>query len=258
MDAFIITFREGLEAAIAVGVIAAYLASTGRLHLERWVLAGVVAAVVASAGTGILLQNATEIIESALFEGIVYLTAAVFVTSMVVWMLRAGSRASQRIRERADAASNLGHPALQAAGVFLVTFLLVAREGLETALFLVASTIENGASTGFFVGGFGGLLAALGLGILVFSGGKRLNLKAFFGLTSVVLLALAVRFAASGVAELGEAGLFALAHSVEEALEAVSGGLGHPVALAAMALVPVAALGWSALRERQAAHVRHR
>ncbi len=247
MDAFIITFREGLEAAIAVGVIAAYLAASGRLHLERWVGGGVLAAVAASASVGILLQSATEIIEGALFEGIVYLTAAVFMISMVIWMLRTGSRASAAIKDRADAVSSWGHPALQAAGVFLVTFLLVAREGIETALFLVAAGLEGGTTPLFWGGASGGLIAALGVGAIVFVGGKRLDLKVFFATTSVVLIALAVRFTASGIEELAEASVFAISHSFEEGLELVAGTLGHPVTLALMALVPVAGLVWSAI-----------
>lgn len=253
MDAFIITFREGLEAAIAVGVIAAYLAATGRLHLEKWVAGGVIGGVVVSAGVGIFLQSATEVIEGALFEGIVYLVAAVFVTTMVVWMIRTGSRASAAIKERAEAVSGLGHPALQAAGVAIVTFLLVAREGVETALFLVASALDGGTTLAFWTGATAGLLAALGLGSLVFIGGKRLDLRLFFATTSVVLLALAARFTAKGIAEFSEAGVLAIPHALEEFLEAVGGVLGHPAALAAMALVPVMGLVWSALRQHRAA-----
>ena len=148
MDAFVITFREGLEAAVAIGVIAGYLAVTGGRALMKWVYAGVVAAVVASLAGGIALGGAAEVVENPLFEGVVYLTAAVFVTSMVVWMWRTGRTAAARIRDRVDTATEHEHAGWRAFGLFFVSFLLVAREGIETALFLVASSLGRARARG--------------------------------------------------------------------------------------------------------------
>jgi high-affinity iron transporter len=174
--------------------------------------------------------------------------AAVFVSSMVVWMWRVGRHAGTVIREHVDAVARARHPVLQGIGIFAVAFLLVAREGLETALFLSAAIMEEGASTAFLVGGLGGLVAALALGILIFVGGRRLDLRVFFSATSVVLLLLATRFAASGVEELAEAGVFSLGCGAEEVLEGVSHALGNPWALGLMAAVPIAGLVWAAVR----------
>jgi high-affinity iron transporter len=248
MDAFVITFREGLEAAIAVGVIAGYLAVTGQRSLMRWVYAGAAAAVVVSLAGGIALREAAGIVESPAFEGAVYLTAALFVSSMVVWMWRTGRTAAQRIRERVDGATEIEHYGRRAAGLSLISFLLVTREGIETALFLVASSLGEQAQASVVVGGVLGLLAAFGVAVLIVRGSQRVDLRLFFSVTSAVLLLLAVRFTAAGIAELGEAGVLPLGHSVIEALESVSRGIGSPWVMGLMAVVPLLVIGWATWR----------
>lgn len=250
MDAFVITFREGLEAAVAVGVIAGYLVVMGQKPLMRWVYAGVVVAVVASLAGGIALRGAADVVENPAFEGVVYLTAAIFVTSMVVWMWRTGRKAATKIREQVDSAVNIEHYGWRAFGLFLISFLLVAREGIETALFLVASSLGEGSSASLIVGGLLGIAAALGIAVLIIKGSEKVDLKLFFGVTSVVLLVLAVRFFAAGIAELGEAGILPIAHSVEEGLEVVSHGLGNPWVMGLLVLVPVSAIGWALVKNR--------
>jgi high-affinity iron transporter len=250
MDAFVITFREGLEAAVAVGVIAGYLAVVGQKSLMRWVYAGVIAAVAASLAGGIALRGAADVVENPAFEGAVYLTAAVFVTSMVVWMWRTGRRAATRIRESVDSAVNVDHNGWRAFALFLVSFLLVAREGIETALFLVASSLGESSSASMLVGGVLGVVAALGIAIVIIKGSEKVDLRLFFGATSVVLVVLAVRFFAAGIAELSEAGLLPAAHSIEEALETVSHGLGNPWVMGALVLVPIATIGWALVKNR--------
>ena len=251
MDAFVITFREGLEAAIAVGVIAGYLAVMGQRSLMRWVYAGAAAAVAASLAGGIALRGATDVVESPAFEGVVYLTAALFVSSMVVWMWRTSRTAVQRIRDRVDGATAIEHPGRRSAGLFLVSFLLVAREGIETALFLVASSLGEQARVSAVAGGILGLLAALGVAVLIVRGSRKVDLKLFFGVTSVLLLLLAVRFTAAGVAELSEAGVLPLSGLVTEALEAVSHGIGNPWVMGALAMLPLLVIGRASLQSRR-------
>jgi high-affinity iron transporter len=250
MDAFVITFREGLEAAVAVGVIAGYLVVMGQKPLMKWVYAGVVAAVLASLAGGIALRGAADVVENPAFEGVVYLTAAVFVTSMVVWMWRTGRKAAGKIRERVDATVSIEHYGWRAFGLFLVSFLLVGREGIETALFLVASSLGEASSSSLVIGGILGIVAALGIAFLIIKGSEKVDLKLFFGATSVVLVVLAVRFFAAGIAELGEAGILPISHAVEEALEVVSHGLGNPWVMGLLVLVPVGAIGWALLKKR--------
>ena len=250
MDAFVITLREGLEAAIAVGVIAGYLVTMGQRPLMRWVYAGVVAAVAVSLAGGIALRGAADVVENPAFEGVVYLTAAVFVTSMVVWMWRTGRKAASKIRERVDSAANIEHYGWRALGLFLISFLLVAREGIETALFLVASSLGGEADASLVIGGILGIAAALGIAVIIIKGSRTVDLRVFFGATSIVLIILAVRFFAAGIAELGEAAVLPISHSVEEALEAVSHGLGNPWVMGLLVLVPVGAIGWAALKGR--------
>jgi high-affinity iron transporter len=255
MDAFVITFREGLEAAIAVGVIAGYLAAVGQQALTRWVYGGAAVAVVASLVGGIALRGAADVVESALFEGIVYLTAAVFVSSMVVWMWRTGRTLAQKIRDRVDSATAIEHYGRRAAGLFLVSFLLVAREGIETALFLVAASLGEQVQATVVVGGILGALAALAIAVVIVKGSQKVDLKLFFGVTSALLLILAARFTAAGIAELGEAGVVPISHSLVEALEAVSHGIGSPWVMGAMALAPILAIGWATVSHRRERHV---
>jgi high-affinity iron transporter len=250
VDAFVITFREGLEAAVAVGVIAGYLVVMGQKSLMKWVYAGVVAAVVASLAGGIALRGAADVVENAVFEGVVYLTAAVFVTSMVIWMWRTGRKAATKIRESVDSAVNIEHYGWRAFGLFLVSFLLVAREGIETALVLVASSLSETSSASLVIGGALGIVAALGIAVLIIKGSERVDLRLFFGATSVVLVVLAVRFFAAGIAELGEAGVLPISHAAEEGLEAVSQGLGNPWVMALLVLIPVGTIGWGFLKSQ--------
>lgn len=250
MDAFLITFREGLEAAVAVGVIAGYLITVGQKPLMRWVYAGVVAAIIASLAGGIALRGAADVVENPAFEGVVYITAAVFVTSMVVWMWRIGRQAATKIREKVDSAVGIEHYGWRAFGLFLISFLLVAREGIETALFLVASSLGEGSRASLISGGLLGIAAAFGIAVLIIKGSEKVDLKLFFSATSVVLIVLAGRFFAAGIAELGEAGILPIAHSLEEALEAVSHGLGNPLVMGLLVLVPISAIGWAMLKGR--------
>ena len=203
MSTFLLTLREGAEAALIVAVVLAYLRSLGRLDQARWVWVGVVVAAVAATATGVVLHltigsfagRAEEVV-----EGVVALAAVALLTWMVFWMAgRAGALRARLEGEVASALAGRGW-ALAAVG-----FVAVLREGLETALFLVAAGGGGGALQ--VLGGLGGLAAAAGIGLALYQGGRRLDLRLFFRVTGILILLFAAGLVAKGVHEFEEAGL---------------------------------------------------
>ena len=204
MGPFFITLREGFEAALIVGLILAYLKKTG--HLERraatvwWgVAAGVVASLIAG---GILFATVGELEgrAEALYEGVAMLLAAVVVTLMVFWMRKQAATIGADLRERVGESLAAGG-GLALAGV---AFIGVAREGLETALFLYASTEDSGPVLAVSAAVLG-LVAAIVLGVLFYRGALRLDLRRFFILTGILVIAFAAWLVYGGLHELGEA-----------------------------------------------------
>ncbi len=202
-EALIVTLREGIEAALVVGIIVAFLRKEGATRYLGTVWAGIAAAVAGSlAGAWLLYRVAVN--EEA-FEGVLYMTSAVMVASLVIWMWRhsrsiAGEMKSSlsRIlaRERSGAVS---------AGLFLFTFFMVAREGIETVLFLSAvSLTTNGLLA--FLGAAIGIAAAVVFGVLFVRGSVRIDLGRFFKITGIALMIFVVQLLINGYHELSEAG----------------------------------------------------
>jgi high-affinity iron transporter len=200
-DSLVITLREGVEAALIVGIVAGYLRKTGReaaMRVVYWALAAAVAAsVFAAFGLSRLRVN-----EDA-YEGWLMLAAAIFVASMVYWMWRTGKHMKKDIEMKL--ASLAARPEESSnVGLFLFVFLMVFREGIETVLFLAAVSLQTTELMNF-LGGVIGLALAVGLGIAFFKGSLRVNLKKFFSVTGAVLALVAAQLLISGVHELSEA-----------------------------------------------------
>ena len=243
MDALVITLREGLEAALVVAVMFAYLAATGRDELRRWVWAGLGTAV----GISFLAAAALPALgiepESATFEGVMYLLAAALVATMVVWMWRTGRGAAANVRERMAGATAQHRSSTSAAiAVFTVAFLMVLREGVETVLLLATTALGESSLLATLLGAAAGLAIAVGLGVLIVRGSLRLDTKLFFSVTSIVLLLLAVKLALTGVAELGEAGVITLAEPIEEFAELAESDVLGGIIVAGLLAAPVLAL----------------
>lgn len=204
LASFLIGLREGMEAALVVGILVAYLVRTGRRAHVRDVWAGVGAAVALSATVGAILTfgpaGLGERAEETL-AGILSVLAVGLVTWMVFWMARAARHLKRGLEERLDGAVVTGGLAVAA-----VAFLAVAREGVETALFLWAGA---GATEGTSpaLGAALGLAAAVVLGWAVYRGAVRLDLRAFFTWTGFSLIVIAAGVLAYGVHELQEVGL---------------------------------------------------
>jgi high-affinity iron transporter len=205
MGAGVVVLREGFEASLVVGIVLAFLDRTGRRDGFVAVWVGVAAALALSLAVGVALFAAGAELEGTsekLFEGVVMLTAAGLLTWMIFWMRNRARSIRREIEGRTQAALDAG----SAVGLALVVFIGVGREGVETALFLFSS-IEGSSPLVSLVAALIGGVAAIALGYLFYRGSHRLNLRAFFTATSVLLLLFAGYLLASGLHELAEAGV---------------------------------------------------
>ncbi|MGD8375014.1 MAG: Fe-S-containing protein [Acidobacteriota bacterium] len=202
-EAFIITLREGIEAALVIGIILVFLRRSGRAHLQRWVFWGLGAAMAASLGAAAALGRLP--INEEAYEGSLMLLAAVFVVSMVAWMWHAGRTMKREIEGRLSKVAARDGASI-GWGLFAVTFLMIFREGAETVLLLATTrlTTEDLLST---LGALGGLGLATLFGIALVQGSVRIDIGRFFQVTSVVLLVFAAHLLISSVHEYAEAGV---------------------------------------------------
>lgn len=200
--------REGVEAALIVAIILAYLVKTGNARYARQIWVGAGAAIVLSLAVGIGLFATVGGFEEPyeqIFEGITMLVAAAVVTWMLFWMRRQGRHLKGELEQGIDQAL-IGGSLLGLAGV---AFVSVAREGLETVLFL--SVVFSAAAPGPepAIGAVLGLAVAVGIGIAIFAFGVRVDLRRFFQVTAVILIFVAAGLCAYAVHEFGEAGVIA-------------------------------------------------
>ena len=213
-QAFVITLREGLEAFLIVAISLAYLRKTGRPQLVKAVHWGIAVSLVVSIGAAVLFQRASN---QALWEGVLALTAAVLVASLIVHMWRHARRLKSEIEARLEtSALQVGGRAM--AGVFLFTLLMITREGMETAL-LLGTLMFQQAAMNLIVGGVAGTLCAAFVAWLWSRYGHRVNLAAFFQVTAVFLAVFVVQLMIYGVHELSEANLFAGSEALHSATE---------------------------------------
>jgi high-affinity iron transporter len=202
----LIGLREGLEAALVVVILVAFLVKTDRRWALRHVWSGVGVAVGLSVAVGAVLTFGTRQLSSEtkeLIGGSASILAVAFVTAMVFWMRTAARTISGELKGRLDQALSVGGWA-----VALVGLLGVGREGLETALFFYASVQTAGTGTsqpliGFLVG----IAVALVLGVLIYRGAVRINLSKFFRYTGIALIVVAAGILSYGLHDLQEASL---------------------------------------------------
>jgi FTR1 family protein len=242
MEAFVITLREGVEAALIIGLILTYLNRTGRRNLRGWVFAGLGLALAASivAALGFSLIGFDP--ENELYEGVLYAIASVMVVSLVVWMWRNSRGMKQHVEGRLEKLTST-KSRRYAWGLLAFVFIMVFREGVETILFLAALSLTTTPNLVGTIGGLLGLLLAVLIGVLFIKGSLRINLRLFFAITGFVLLLLALRLAAGSLHEFYEVGLLPLPHQLEEAVELLSGnGVSMAILVALLALPAVAML----------------
>jgi high-affinity iron transporter len=200
LEAFIITLREGVEAALIVGITLAYLAKIGRSDLRRSVYAALVAAFVGSIGVAVLVSRLN--LNQDIVEGWVMLAAAFFVVTMIVFMMRTGRKMKGEIEGKLDSLASRG----SRIGLFLFVFLMILREGVETVLILSAVSL-NSTELLSFLGTLAGIVVAIGFGVMFVKGSVRINFQKFFRVTTVILFFVAAQLIISGLHELSENGV---------------------------------------------------
>src|SRR5437016_8522492 len=202
LQAFIITLREGVEAALIVGITLAYLAKIGRNDLRRAVYAALGAAFLGSIGVAVVISR-THLNED-IFEGWIMLIAAFFVVTMVVFMMKTGRKLKGEIEGKVGLLA--GNDAW--FGLFIFIFLMVLREGAETVLMLAGVSL-NSTELMSFLGTLLGVLAAIAFGVMFVKGSVRINLQKFFRVTTAIMFLVAAQLIISGLHELSEAGFIA-------------------------------------------------
>ena len=203
--AALIALREGLEAALIVGIVLGYLRRIGYLEGRRSVWAGVFAAVLASLGLAVIIQLVGMELEGRaeeIFEGATMFLAVGVLTWMIFWMRYQARLIKTSLERNVQEAVETGTK----WGLMLVAFIAVFREGVETALFLSAAAFATDGR-GTLIGAALGLAAAILIGYLIYATTAQLNVRLFFNITSVLLLLFAAGLLAHGIHEFQEAGL---------------------------------------------------
>jgi high-affinity iron transporter len=204
---YVIGFREGLEAALIVSIVAAFLRRQGQRRALRhvWLGVGIAVAICAAAGVTLQLldeqlpQRAQEQLETA-----IGICAVAIVTFMIVWMRRHAAGLRGELERHAAAALATG----SVAGLVAMAFFAVLREGLETAVFLLAAFQASSNALTAGVGALLGVLSAVVVGAGLYRGGIRIDLARFFKVTAVFLVLIAAGLLATAVHTAHEGGWF--------------------------------------------------
>ncbi|HEX7628609.1 MAG TPA: FTR1 family protein [Candidatus Methanoperedens sp.] len=204
LASFLITFREALEAALIIGIIAAYIAKLGRKDLNRYINIGIISALVASLAVAFvfkMIYGELTGTSEQLFEGTAALLAAVVLTYMIFWMADNSKQIKGEVQEKIDLSISKG----QMFGIAALSFVAVFREGVETVLFLGTLAIQAPVDTisGFIIG----LVLVIALSFIMFKGMYRLDVGRFFRYTSILLILFSAGLVATAVGGFNEAGI---------------------------------------------------
>jgi high-affinity iron transporter len=207
IESFVIALREGIEAALIVGIILGYLKKVGAETLAKPVYYGVGLGVLASigvAGLFLLLRVEFQGKSEQLFEGITMLVAAVILTTMILWMRNNSRTYSEDLKEKIETALTKR----QSYGLASLAFVSIWREGIETVLFLGSASFTS-SGVQLLVGGGLGLGLAVLIGVAIMKYSVRLDLRTFFNVTGILLILFAAGLVGRGILEFQEAGVIA-------------------------------------------------
>jgi high-affinity iron transporter len=236
LNSFIIVLREGFESFLLVAVILSYLRKAGQKWLSSAVYAAIILALSASFGLGYVLKNGVDdsrlesifgttlgayishfLANESLREGVLGLVAILMVGTLVIYMWRTGPKVQERMQRRLGTLSSRSSRIAAVAGVFLFTFLMITREGMETALMLLqvhGSEMLSGALLGLF--------AAAGFAWSWARFGHLINVKRFFQVTGIFLLLFMLQVGIYSFHEFSEAGLLPNSEVLHAATEKFS------------------------------------
>ena len=203
---FLVTLREGIEIALVVTILLGYLRNINQKGHFGQIWAGVALATILSIALGAGLELTSRELSGRVleaFEGFTMLFAVVVLTWMVFWMKRQSAGISRALQHQVDNALSNGSVVTLA----LLAFSAVAREGIETTLFLFAGSTNNGSGVEFVGGGLLGFAIAGAAGVAIYYGAARLPLRQFFLVTGVIVVVLAAGMLANGLNALHEAAL---------------------------------------------------
>ena len=206
IESFLITSRETLEASLVVGIVLAYLNKTNNHNYRKTVYYGIIGGILASilaAFTFTFFSGGFEGKAEMIFEGATMLIGAFLLTTMILWMMKQ-RHISKEIEGKVQTHLQMAQPLFSHLGIFMLIFVAIIREGIETVIFLNAINYASGIN---FLGGTLGIIAAIIAGYLFFVGAKKVNLKKLFGISSILLILFAAGLTAHGIHEFEEAGL---------------------------------------------------
>jgi len=256
VEYLVVTLREGIEAALVIAIILAYLEKTGRDQLRRPVYLGLALAVTASLAVAWLFRAIDFDPDNAYLEGTLFVLAGLFVASMVVWMWRTARGLKGEMESRLSAITSGSEAgSTSVLGLLLFTFVMVFREGVETVLFLAAVGLGEEANPLGFVGAILGLALAALFAILFIHGSLKINLGRFFKVTGVVLLVLAAKLLAGAVHAFSEVNVVPLNNETKAILGYLVKDDTATMLVMALVAVPIFLLLWESLRQPQLVQV---
>jgi high-affinity iron transporter len=220
LPTFILTLREGVEAALVVGIVMAYLKKSGQSYLRSWVYWAIGVGIALSAFTGVAFQWVIQNLGAAnqqyassiepAIEGVFGLLAIVMLSWMLIWMAKHAKTMKQEVESAVDNAVHA--QAKNGWRIFGLVFFAIMREGFETVLF-IASKVQQGIFPA--LGAVGGVVAATIIGMLLFKWGVRLNIRKFFAVMGILLLLIIGGLVVTSLARFDQA-IGALASSSRE------------------------------------------
>ncbi|HLC62359.1 MAG TPA: FTR1 family protein [Candidatus Nanoarchaeia archaeon] len=206
LESFLVTSRETLEAGLVVGIVLAYLNRTNNRNYKKTVYYAVALGILASilaAFSFTFFAGEFKGASEQIFEGATMILGAFLLTTMILWMMQQRF-ISKEIESKVQI--HLTNPAqwVSHLGIFMVIFIAIIREGIETVIFLNALNYQSGIS---FLGGTLGIVAAVAAGCIFFVGTKKINLKKLFNVSSILLVLFAAGLVLHGVHEFVESGI---------------------------------------------------
>ena len=206
LASFLITLREAIEAALIVGILLVYVTKIGEKKLKRQVWIGTIAGILLSVIAAVIFQFALGGFETyeEIFEGFAMIIASLLLTWMIIWMLKTGKEIQKKLEEKVD----ISIKQQQKYGILTLALISVLREGVETVLFLAGVGATEDSLWVVVWSGLLGIAVAIIIAVLIFYSGKRINLRIFFLITSIILIIVAAGMFTHGIHEFQEIGWF--------------------------------------------------